>query len=253
MFSYKIIAALCLLFTPATKSKSADFYKIPPESKYTIIIPKKSQFCLYHPIFSGLDKLKLQYEVIYAKFDLDIDLLMADPSGKQIAAVRRRKSRKMDLDTTIMGEGNLEICFSNHYSGTSEKKVYVSVQSEFSKSYLRRQRWKEKEEKEQLEKELKLNGTDTEKEAFTREEHKKYLELTSIIEKYIKKSTKTISYLGASKNQDTAVLNGCIKRMDFWISLNLVIMLATVVKQVMTIKKQFAYRILRENRRRSGA
>ena len=66
-------------------------------------------------------------EVTKADFDLDIDCIVKDASGQQMSTIRRRKGRKFELDTSNIKSGDIELCFSNHYSRFGEKHVYFSV------------------------------------------------------------------------------------------------------------------------------
>ena len=124
------------------------FYDLPEQNQYTIIVPESQKFCLYHPILPGLERLEFQYEVTFAKFDLDIDCILTDTRNQQYAAIRRKKSRKMTIDTVTMPKGSFEICMSNSYSKNSEKRVFVSTKASFSKAYMRQQKWRKEEQDE---------------------------------------------------------------------------------------------------------
>ena len=103
------------------------FYEVPRQVKYTAIIEKGGVQCFYQPVSKETQTVTLQYEVTKANFDLDIDCIVKDGNGNQLMAARRRKGRKIEIDTNKITGEDIEICFSNHYSRMDEKQIYFNL------------------------------------------------------------------------------------------------------------------------------
>jgi len=224
------------------------FYKIPKTSKYTVVVPKAEVWCFYQPINPAVKQVTLQYEVTKADFDLDIDCIVKDVAGRQLTAVRRRKGRKVDIPTAGMSAGDLEVCFSNHYSRLSEKHVYIHLSLDTNSGFastpeeeLKRQEETESEEdKRVIMKELSEITTG-------------FKDSSGNMAESLQRGQGLLGYLMAALKQDEQVLIACMRRMDFWMKLNLFISLVCVFRQVNLIKSVFGERIKLDSRRQSRA
>lgn len=217
----------------------------------------------------------------YAKVDHNIDFTLKDVNQKILAEVRRKSNKQLEIDTSIMNNGEMELCFSNHYSILSEKKVYVEVGVEYSKSYLRRMKWleeekleKQRQEDQELDEKIKQieqekgeaalaslkNSTEfvnEEPNLVAKIEEKilkdRLIDKIDLIETQIKNTQKILNLLGASKNQDTNTLKGCIKRIDFWTAINTSLIGLTIMSRVVRIRNIFRGRLNDEYVRRASA
>ncbi|KRZ42495.1 Transmembrane emp24 domain-containing protein 1 [Trichinella pseudospiralis] len=207
----------CILLFPLSQLVCAR------EEAFAIVIPSSRLQCYFVPVESANhSKLIFDYQVIYGG-DLDVNVLVLNPSGSMLMQDVRKSENSHDLDVTQ--KGDYQVCFDNTFSSYASKTVYFAVQL------------------------LNAEGISESEENFGLAASESYSSLTVAAETLRERLIRLRKQLDASEHfqssrrvyetRDRMLMESKLSRVNFWSFINLVAMITVAGLQIYMVKSLF--------------
>ncbi|XP_003964787.3 transmembrane emp24 domain-containing protein 1a [Takifugu rubripes] len=187
---------------------------------FTFLLPAGGTECFFQPTLRN-NGIEVEYQVI-AGSGLDVTFTLVSPSGYNLASDFRRSEGMHIVDST--DEGDYRLCFENKFSKMSEKMVFFKViVSDADRGQYEWDEW--------LEEALPDNLLDYKLQEIRESMDSVYLNM--------ERSRQVLSGLRALEARDRYLLEDNLWRVSFWSCINLLVVFAVGVIQIVTVRRLF--------------
>lgn len=185
---------------------------------FTFILPPKQDECFYHEFKAG-QSIFLEFQVI-AGGEGDVDFTLDDPNGESIESYRKTGEETITVDETEAGE--YVFCFDNSFSSYTSKTVFFELIHEG------------------VPMSMSKDAPDPKAQQMTEDALARMEVVDHSLVKIWNGLTRVVyfqSMFRAYEARDKWMLEFKFRRINFWSTVNIFVMIAVFLLQVYTVKR----------------